>query len=111
MRVVAEQEFALVLRQKLSGIKAKAVVGTGRSGAIASVYSSHILGVPFIPYGQPCPDSLRPLLIVDTARKSGATLRKAERKYAGDCVVVYCFDEPPRLRFWYEPQAFEKDKK
>ena len=39
-------------------------------------------------------------------RKSGATLRKAERtRYGGDCVVVHVFDEPPRLRFWYEPEA------
>ena len=105
MRIVSEAEFSGAIRLRLLGVKARAVVGPGRSGAVASVYASHILGVPFFPYGTACPDHLRPLLIVDTARKSGATLRKAERRYGGDCVVVHVFDEPPRLRFWYEPEA------
>ena len=52
-RVVAEAEFAGVLRLKLLGVQAGAVVGPGRSGAVASVYASHILGIPFIPYGVP----------------------------------------------------------
>ena len=102
MRRVAEVEFAARLRDRLRGVEAKAVTGPGRSGAVAAVYASHLMGVPFIPYGLPCPDHLRPLLIVDTARKSGATLRKAERKYGNAVVVVHAFDEPPRLRFWYE---------
>ena len=105
MRIVSETEFSDAIRMRLLGVKARAVVGPGRSGAVASVYASHILGIPFIPYGTECPEHLRPLLIVDTARKSGATLRKAERRYGGDCVVVHVFDEPPRLRFWYEPEA------
>jgi hypothetical protein len=104
-RVVSEAEFAGAIRMKLLGVKARAVVGPGRSGAVASVYASHILGIPFIPYGVPCPEHLRPLLIVDTARKSGATLRKAERQYEGECVVVHVYDEPPRVRFWYERDA------
>lgn len=105
-RVVSEAEFAAAIRLKLLGVEAKAVVGPGRSGAVASVYASHILGIPFIPYGMRCPEHLRPLLIVDTARKSGATLRKAERQYGdGECVTVWCFDEPPRVRFWYERDA------
>lgn len=105
IRIISEPEFDIALRAKLQNVKAKMVVGPGRSGAIASVYASHILGIPFLPYGQPCPDHLRPLLIVDTARKSGATLRKAERRYGGECIVIHVYDEPPRLRFWYEPEA------
>jgi len=105
MRIISERGFDVELRAKLKNVKAKMVVGPGRSGAIASVYASHILGIPFLPYGQPCPDHLRPLLIVDTARKSGATLRKAERRYGGECIVIHVYDEPPRLRFWYEPEA------
>ena len=105
-RVVSEAEFSSVMRLKLMGVQARAVVGPSRSGAVASVYASHMLGIPFLPYGVPCPAHLRPLLIVDTARKSGATLRKAERKYGdGECVTVWCFDEPPRVRFWYESDA------
>lgn len=101
--IVSEAEFQQRLKERLSGLSVKAVVGPGRSGAVAAVYASHYLKVPFIPYGAPCPDKLRPLLIVDTARKSGATLRKAERKYgSGECVTVWAHDEPPRVRFWYE---------
>jgi hypothetical protein len=102
-RMVSEAEFAGLLRSKLSGIRAAAVVGPGRSGAVASTYASHMLGIPFLPYGMRCPAHLRPLLIVDTARKSGATLRRAERAYGdGECIIVWVFDEPPRVRFWYE---------
>jgi len=105
-RVVSPDEFVAVLRDRLAGVQARAVVGPGRSGAVASVYASHMLGIPFLPYGTKCPDHLRPLLVVDTARKSGATLRKAERYYGdGDTVTVWVFDEPPRVRFWYEREA------
>ena len=80
---------------------------------MAAVYASHQLGVPFIPYGSPCPTHLGRLLIIDTARESGATLRKAERRYAGARpVVVACFEEPPRVTFWYEarkPQRYRHE--
>ena len=105
MRTITEMEFAVAIRVVLAPIGVTqfgAVTGPGRSGAIASVYASHILGVPFLPYGQKCPAHLRPLLIVDTARSTGSTLRKAARKYGHDVVVVAVFDEPPRVKFWYE---------
>lgn len=105
-RVISEAEFANVLSTRLWNVQARAVTGPGRSGAIAGVYASHILGIPFIPYGEQCPDRLRPLLIVDTARKSGDTLRKAHSKYGPKaCVVVWCYDEPPRVTFWYESSS------
>lgn len=79
------------------------VTGPGRSGAVAAVYASHILGVPFIPYGATAPTHLGRLLIIDTARASGATLRKAERRYRdADPFVMVAFEEPPRVAFWYE---------
>lgn len=108
-KVVTEAEFAAALREALAGAVARGVVGPGRSGAIASVYASHMLGIPWIPYGTTCPPALRPLLIVDTARKTGSTLRKAERRYGdGETVTVYVFDEPPRVRFWYEPEGLRE---
>lgn len=104
--IVPEAEFWYRMHAILQGVHAGSVTGPGRSGAIASVYASHILGLPWLPYGQPCPSRLRPLLIIDTARKSGATLRKAERRYGdGPCVTLHAFDEPPRFRFWYEKEA------
>lgn len=103
---ITEDQF----RERIGNVLADAgdvgaVTGPGRSGAVASVYASHLLGVPFIPYGQKHPQHLGRLLIVDTARESGATLRKAERKYAGCTpLVLVAYEEPPRVVFWYEAQ-------
>lgn len=114
MRIVTEPEF----RQRLATVLAYAsttdigaVTGPGRSGAIAAVYASHMLGVPFIPYGQRAPEDLGRLLVVDTARESGRTLRKAARKYEG-ALVLACYEEPPRVAFWYEarkPQRYQHE--
>lgn len=106
MTTITESQFSERLRSMLVGAKVGAVTGPGRSGAVASVYASHLLSVPFIPYGQKHPQHLGRLLIVDTARQSGATLRKAERKYAGTSpLVVVAYEEPPRVHFWYEELA------
>ena len=82
MRIVSEGEFAAAIRTALQGVEVGSVTGPGRSGAVAAVYASHILGVPFIPYGQPAPKGLGRILVIDTAEESGATLRKAGRRYA-----------------------------
>lgn len=110
-RIVSEAEFNIAIRKALSELEDVAwVTGPGRSGAIAAVYASHILGVPFIPYGQKAPINSTTLhgrlLIIDTATESGATLRKAERKYNGTCpIVLAVYHEPPRVIFWYEEAA------
>lgn len=102
MRIVSEQEFAARLRESVMGLNVGSVTGPGRSGAIAAVYASHILGVPFIPYGQPAPAN-GSILVIDTAIESGATLRKASRRYAQwNPVVLAVYQEPPRVAFWYE---------
>lgn len=124
MRIVSEAEFADRIRGLLTGADGKpataygdvgCVTGPGRSGAVAAVYASHILHVPFIPYGAVAPAHLGRLLIIDTAMESGATLRKAERRY-GDAnpVVVACYREPPRVAFWYEatkPQRYRHERR
>lgn len=105
-RVITEPEFATALRRRLLITGVKSVTGPGRSGAIASVYASHMLGLPWIPYGDPCPQHLRPLLIVDTAMKTGRTMRKAYRRYEdGTAIGIAVFNEPPRVRFWYEDEG------
>jgi hypothetical protein len=113
---VSEAEFRLRMRQILSNPLPDigSVTGPGRSGAVAAVYASHMLGIPFIPFGQRVPIHLGRLLIVDTARETGATLRKAARKYA-DCspLILVAFEEPPRVVFWYEaqkPQHYRHEK-
>jgi len=74
------------------------VTGPGRSGAIAAVYASHYLGIPFVPYR--CISTGAPL-VIDTAMQSGRTIRKAQRLY-GNADAICIFHEPPRVRFWYE---------
>lgn len=75
-----------------------AVTGPGRSGAIAAVYASHHLHIPFVPYGARFPGEL---LIIDTAIQSGRTLRKAASRYNTSNTLAV-FNEPPRVHFWYE---------
>ncbi|MEY9178307.1 hypothetical protein ACVII1_001322 [Bradyrhizobium elkanii] len=116
MRVISEADFAERLRVVLRAHRVEdvgCVTGPGRSGAIASVYTSHILGIPFIPYGQLCPEKFR-LLIIDTARESGRTLRKAARWYRNaNPIVIAVYEEPPRVAFWYEapkPQRYRHER-
>lgn len=115
-RIVSEAEFAQELRRVLDMYPTEdvgCVVGPGRSGAVAAVYASHLLRVPFIPYGAKAPLHLGRLLIIDTASASGRTLRKAKARYgADDAIVVAIFDEPPRVAFWYEapkPQRYRHE--
>jgi hypothetical protein len=113
MRIITEPEFAERIAQVVNEVPANigSVTGPGRSGAIAAVYASHILHVPFIPYGSQAPVSLGRVLIVDTARESGRTLRKAERRYDYcDPFVWVGFEEPPRVAFWYEAQKPQRYK-
>lgn len=115
MRVVTEQEFAARIRERLTGLDhVGSVTGPGRSGAVAAVYASHILGIPYIPFGQAAPANLGRILIIDTAIDSGQTLRKAHRRYAySQPVMLALFEEPPRVIFWYEaskPQHFRHEQ-
>jgi len=81
------------------------VTGPGRSGAIASAYASHILGIPWIPDGARVPAKLWPVLVIDTAAQTGRTLRKAVRRTGvpeDQVCSVAVYAEPTRLRFWFE---------
>lgn len=102
--IIDEKQLTERMRIVLRGLKdIGSVTGPGRSGAVASAFASHLLGVPFIPFGAKAPTHLGKLLIIDTARYSGRTLRRAERRYSDcDSVVIACFEEPPKVAFWYE---------
>jgi hypothetical protein len=118
MKVVSEDEFAVAIRRFLESgsllAQVGAVTGPGRSGAIAAVYASHILRVPFIPYGSPWTEGRGRILVIDTAMESGATLRKAERRYKiYQPIVCAVYQEPPRVAFWYEaakPQRYRHER-
>lgn len=113
MRIISETEFDMKIREVLQELNVGVVTGPGRSGAVASVYASHILSIPFIPYGEDIPVNLGKLLIIDTAIETGRTLRKAKKKYANcDSIVVSIYQEPPRVAFWYEavkPQMYKHE--
>lgn len=117
MRVVSEVEFAARIKELLADPIYDVVgsaTGPGRSGAIAAVYASHILRVPFIPYGGTPPLHHGKLLIIDTARESGQTLDRAVRRYGEDAMGLACYHEPPRVMFWYEapkPQFYRHEDK
>jgi hypothetical protein len=118
VKIVSEAEFAAKIRETLTdpGLlfgECDFVTGPGRSGAIAAVYASHILRIPFIPAGADPPARCNRLLVIDTAAETGATLRKAMRRYAAFnpyCGALYM--EPPRVAFWYEaakPQSYKHE--
>lgn len=117
-RVITESEFSERMKTLLEdGFEnVGSVTGPGRSGAVAAVYASHILGVPFIPFKANAPWHLGKLLIVDTAMESGATMRKAVRAYRSkgfEVVTLVCWHEPPRVMFWYEarkPQHYKHER-
>jgi hypothetical protein len=107
MKIIPEHEFSKkmldILTSEQGNFNAGCVTGVGRSGAIAAVYASHMLSIPFIHYGAKIPPHLGRLLIIDTARLSGRTLRKAAKKYAANKpAMLWIYDEPPRVMFWYE---------
>lgn len=120
MRIITEPEFKERLLEVLASCDLSEVgfvTGPGRSGAVASVYASHILGVPYVPYGasDKMPVKLGRGLIIDTAKFSGRTLRKAERRYAySRPIILWCYDEPPLVAFWYEatkPQTYRHKRR
>lgn len=84
------------------------VTGPGRSGAIAAVYVSHLARLPFVPFAKQLfvsNPSLAPVLVVDTAEKTGRTIRRSVKVLRdsgihADSIVFY--REPPRVHFWYE---------
>lgn len=122
VRIIREEEFRTAIRWSLrkddTYNDVGCVTGPGRSGAIAAVYASHILGVPFIPFGSKAPTHLGRLLIIDTATDSGRTLRKASRKYDyATPLTLAVYDEKlpyvGRVTFWYEAtksQHFKPEK-
>jgi hypothetical protein len=106
-RTVGEAEFRAKVRALPKEMAAQydCVTGPGRSGAVAAVYVSHWLGLPFLPWGSKVPVSLPRVLVVDTATWTGATIRKAMRKYGAGCVVFYVEGPGAMVRFWYEKRA------
>lgn len=118
VRIVSEPEFKAALMAHLDDLPYietfDFVTGPGRSGAICAVYVSHLLGIPYVPFKHK-PHVLEKALIVDTARETGATMRKAMRFYKDfNPVELVVFEEPPRVAFWYEaekPQRYRHERK
>lgn len=118
MLTITESQFSERVRTLLDDRQYDcigSVTGPGRSGAIAAVYASHILRVPFITYGGTPPWRHGKLLIIDTAIESGATMARAVRRYGAErTLTLACYTEPPRVMFWYEspkPQHYRHETK
>ena len=107
IRIIEPDEFQAVFCERLAGApNMDYVTGPGRSGAIASVYASHFLGIPFVPFKRMRGSRV---LIVDTAVASGGTLRKASNYYHG-APTIHAFEQPPRVKFWYERLSMMRGK-
>lgn len=83
------------------------VTGPGRSGAVAAVYASHYLGIPFKPHKAGNYDKDTACLVVDTVEYTGRTLRKAVMWYAKRGLYVrsmYAVKEERGhyFKMWYE---------
>lgn len=117
-KIITESEFRAEwtrLLDKESEIIAACdyVTGPGRSGAIAAVYASHHMAIPFVPFKHVIPD--QNVLIVDTASRTGRTIRKATNYYlkGGKGVTsIIGYPEGPKehLRFWYEELSIIRGK-
>lgn len=101
---VEEPEFSERMRQCAPDTRPDFVTGPGRSGAVAAVYASYLLGIPFVPWD--CPHPGTSALIVDTAAMTGRTMRKAAARYARRYPVVDTFvaftAADQRHHFWFE---------
>ena len=104
---ISEEEFLKEIVKQLAPFrnKVRAVTGPKRSGAVAAVYASYLLGVPFISCGTST--DLRPLLVIDTARLSGASLKQTAEFYGTGAITLALYEEPPRHVFWYEEIYFD----
>lgn len=106
-RWVSEPEFADRMRQCAPPERPDFVTGPGRSGTVAAVYASYLLGVPFVPWD--CPHPGGRVLIVDTAAMTGRTIRKAAARYARRYPAVDTFvafsESDQRHHFWFERMA------
>lgn len=112
MIMVQETEFREALVEKLSVFCPSDfdfVTGPGRSGSVAAVYASHLLGIPYVPYKA---NPTGRYLVVDTTSKTGRTLRKAAKKYNAVRAVVmfHQTSTTDRLRFWYEELSLPRGK-
>ena len=103
--IITEEQFRIKLKEKLDilHVNPRFVTGPGRSGAIASVYASYYLKIPYVPFKTILPNHFFPILIIDTVENTGKTLRSACKFYENNGPIpVFVFEEPPRLHFWYE---------
>jgi len=110
--IITEPEFRKYVRSLRGTFRPSSedgplfVTGPGRSGAIASVYASHLWGAAFLPFGEiaDCPPG--DILVVDTAQNTGKTLRKAAKRYPGSRQVAFYREGEAgtgcRIHFWYE---------
>ena len=110
---MAEDEWRGFFHKKLDELKGQKfcfVTGPGRSGAIAAVYASHYLGVPFKPHKAGNYERDESVLIVDTVEYTGRTLRRAAKWYQRhnlEPTVAFAVKETKGhyFKMWYEARC------
>ena len=105
---VSEEQFRKAITIWTAGIGPNDfdfVLGAGRSGAIAAVYASHLTGIPFVAWNNRLPENSK-VLIIDTAKQSGKTLRRAVARYnklGHEAVSLPIYEcDNTHFIFWYE---------
>lgn len=107
---MTEQEWRVKFYAALDDINAMKfdfVTGPGRSGAVAAVYASHYLGLPFKPHKAGNYDDDNAVLVVDTVEYTGKTMRKAVSWYHRKGLYAesrFAIKETRRhyFKMWYE---------
>lgn len=109
---MSEEEWRLKFYAELDKVKDIAarfdfVTGPGRSGAVAAVYASHYLSIPYKPHKAGNYEVDNWALIVDTVEYTGRTLRQAGnwyRKQGLSTQTVFAIKETKGhyYKMWYE---------
>lgn len=104
MRTITESEFQDRLREALSDHEvhfARWVTGPGRSGAIAAVYASYFLNIPYVQFGYAARPEGAPLVIdITECRKN---FRDADRLYGHlSPIKIALFEIKPYQSFWFK---------
>lgn len=111
---INEHVFRDYFYQELDTLKFKEfdfVTGPGRSGAIASVYASHYLSIPFIPHKTGSYGHYRSCLIVDTVVYTGKTLKKSANWHMKQGLNVTTLWGMTEHRGHYYKMWYEYDRK
>lgn len=108
MTLITEAAFQERIEEALADRHGKFawVMGPGRSGAIAAIYASHILNIPWVPYGF-LPRAKGKGLLIDIAHTNALCLNRAVRRYrTRETETLLLFHTPDAIPvLWFQCPA------